>query len=133
MAYGQSAARQNAALTQNKVDESNRKTDGLHDMWNSRLDEFKRLFAENTRATMDAQRKEFEASISKMHDDHEKKITADRTEFDRRIAAMEATLKAQQAQPGPTIVPVQIVNPEPIPVVQTPEQRLSEIRGDSPK
>ncbi len=131
MAYGQSAARQNSALTQSKVDESNRKTDGLHEMWNSRLDEFKRLFSENTRATMEAQRKEFESSITKMHADHEAKVLADRTEFDRRIAAMESTIKAQQIHiAGPSIQPVQIVNPDPIPVVQTPEQRLSEIRGE---
>ena len=37
---------------------------------------------------------------------------------------------------GPTITPIQpveIVNPAPIPVTQTPEQRLGEIRGDAPK
>ncbi len=40
-----------------------------------------------------------------------------------------------QKKQGPSIqpiIPVEIRNPEPIPVVQTPEKRLGEIRGDQP-
>ncbi len=117
-----------AAATTRKLDESNKKTDQLHDMWNSRLDEFKQLFTENAQKTMEAQRKEFESTLAKMHADHDAKIAADRTEFDRRIAAMESLLKDQKLQ-TPTIVPVEIVNQDPVPVVQTPEKRLEQIRG----
>lgn len=50
---------------------------------------------------------------------------------EQRIEEIKTAIQAVGLPPvGPTIQPVQIVNPEPIPVVQTPEQRLSEIRGE---
>ncbi len=105
-------------------------------MLNSHLDEYKRILDENSTRALDLNKQEFAAAMAKINSDNAARIALDKSEFEKRIAKLEnmiSVLRPQDTPVGPTIVPVQIVNPDPVPVVQTPESRLSEIRGEQPK
>ncbi len=94
-----------AKETTKRIDENNVKTDNLHGMLNSRLDEFKKMVEEKGQADAAANRKEFEALLA-----------LDREEFVKRIKALEQIIESQQKtiQSGPTIAPL------------TPDQRITE-------
>ncbi len=111
MAYGQSVARQNATITQTKVE-------GVHGMLNSHLDEYKRTISDQSARDLEAHKLAFDASLSKIREENRATALLLQTQIDKRIADLEGTIASQKATiAGPTIT-------------QTPEQRLSEIRGE---
>ncbi len=101
-----------AQKTAKKIDENNTKTDSLHGMLNSRLDEFRSLIEEKSKLDMAANRREFEALL-----------LSSKVEFERRIKSLENTIEAQKAliPIPPTISPIPPVDPD---------KRLNEVRGE---
>ncbi len=115
--------RDNTALTMAtkvKVDESVAKVDVVHDLFNSRLDEWKKTQEEQSVRDLESHKAAFEASLTKMNAEHKASALADVTELNKRIASLENMINSMRpAMPpvGPAIAPI------------SPEKRLEEIRG----
>ena len=133
-AYGMWVQREASRTIQSKVDNVGDKTEVVHKALNSQLDTYKREAADAARLATEDAVKRVRLEMEKLSNDRlaglERKIATLEAKLDNAREMAVALAVTQPAQPLPAPSKVTIVNPEPLPVTETPVKHQNEIRGE---